>query len=162
MRRRCAAPRHPSQIVFTGEFVYFGNLLASIAACHVRVSCLVGARWCAGAHQRELGDSSTQDAEAQRLQEYIGKTALLAYLDEKAKKTGGINCSPCTVVTVLLCIELGFEWGFADTRMRSLAVIGAFQKKTCSKDEEVIKQVFLPGMRKRLLARLFWCHDLLM
>ena len=47
-----------------------------------------------------------EDAEAQRLQEYIGKTALLAYLDEKAKKT----------------------------------VIGAFQKKTCSKDEEVIKQ----------------------
>uniref|UniRef100_A0A7S0VSY4 Cyclic nucleotide-binding domain-containing protein n=1 Tax=Hemiselmis tepida TaxID=464990 RepID=A0A7S0VSY4_9CRYP len=47
-----------------------------------------------------------EDAEGKRLEEYIGKTALLAYLDEKAKKT----------------------------------VIGAFQKKQCAKDEDVIKQ----------------------
>mmetsp|Transcript_17751 Transcript_17751/g.44868 ORF Transcript_17751/g.44868 Transcript_17751/m.44868 type:complete len:388 (-) Transcript_17751:128-1291(-) len=47
-----------------------------------------------------------EDAEAKRLEEYIGKTALLAYLDDSAKKT----------------------------------VIGAFQKKVCSKDDAVITQ----------------------
>jgi len=46
------------------------------------------------------------DDEKSRLEGYIAKTALLAYLDAKARET----------------------------------VIGAFQKKTCGKDEEVIKQ----------------------
>lgn len=57
--------------------------------------------------------------EAERLNGYIAKTALLAYLDSKAKET----------------------------------VIGAFQKKVCSKDEEVIKQVIRPSETMHILER---------